>query len=178
VELRDPTIALGNSEYCPVTHGIVRKIEQSCSPPRKSRRTFVPPVFITLQKGRVLSETTGRALKVRPTPGKRGRNRTSLRVGERRGAVGVPWLCPPFPASCPFRSTMARPVLSPLTDPTVQISTQRVPQTLLPAQFQGWAIRGSNSGRRRRSATYFSHVSAFPRVRRLSHFRQILQTAR
>jgi integrase len=41
VELRDPTIALGNSEYCPVTHGIVRKFEQSCSPLRKSRRTFV-----------------------------------------------------------------------------------------------------------------------------------------
>jgi hypothetical protein len=50
VELGDPTIALRNSEYCPVTHGIVRKIEQSCSPPRKSRRTFAPPVFITLQK--------------------------------------------------------------------------------------------------------------------------------
>src|SRR4029077_6959770 len=73
---------------------------------------------------------------------------------------------------------MARLTLPPLTDPTVQISTQRVPQTLLPAQFQGWAIRGSNNGWRRRSSTYFSHVSAFPRVRRLSHFRQILQTAR
>ena len=71
MELGDPTIALGNSEYCPVTHGIVRKIDQSCSSPRKSRRTFVPPVFMTLQKGRVLSETTGRALKVRTTPSKR-----------------------------------------------------------------------------------------------------------
>jgi len=37
-----------------------------------------------------------------------------------RSAVGVPWLYPPFPASCPFRSTVAGPLLSPLTDPTVQ----------------------------------------------------------
>ena len=29
----------------------------------------------------------------------------SLRVEESRQAVGFPWLCPPFPASCPFRST-------------------------------------------------------------------------
>jgi len=42
---------------------------------------------------------------------------------------------------------MAAPTLSPLTDPTVQISTQRVPQTLLPAQFQECAIRGSNNDR-------------------------------
>jgi hypothetical protein len=28
-ELRDPTIALDDSEYCPVTHGIVKEIEQS-----------------------------------------------------------------------------------------------------------------------------------------------------
>jgi hypothetical protein len=60
--------------------------------------------------------------------------------------VGLPWLYPPFPASCPFRSTMAAPTLSPLTDPTVQISTQRVPQVLLPAQFQDRVIQGSNKG--------------------------------
>ena len=34
-------------------------------------------------------------------------------------AVGVPWLYPPFPASCAFRFTMA-PTFSPLTDPAVQ----------------------------------------------------------
>ena len=68
---------------------------------------------------------------------------------------------------------MAAPTLSSLTDPTVQISTQRVPQALLPALFQEWVIRGSNKGWRRRSAVYFSHVSPFPRVRRLSHFRQM-----
>jgi hypothetical protein len=38
-----------------------------------------------------------------------------------------------------------------LTDPTVQISTQRVPQVRLPAQFQDCDIRGSNNGWRRRS---------------------------
>jgi hypothetical protein len=41
---------------------------------------------------------------------------------------------------------MAAPTPSPLTDPTVQISTQRVPQTRLPAQFQEWVIHGSNKG--------------------------------
>jgi hypothetical protein len=44
-----------------------------------------------------------------------------LRVEETRWAVGFLWLYPPFPASCPFKSTMAHRV-SPLTDPTVQIS--------------------------------------------------------
>ena len=63
-------------------------------------------------------------------------------------------------------------------DPTVQISTQRVPQARLPAQFQDRVIQGSNKGWRRRNSVYFSHVSPFPRVRRLSHFRQMLQTAR
>ena len=33
-----------------------------------------------------------------------------------------------------------------LTDPTVQVSTQRVPQVLLPAQFQDRVIQGSNRG--------------------------------
>jgi hypothetical protein len=41
---------------------------------------------------------------------------------------------------------MAAPTLSPLTDPTVQISTQRVPQALLPAQLQDRVIQGSNKG--------------------------------
>jgi len=39
---------------------------------------------------------------------------------------------------------MAAPTLSPLTDPTVQISTQRVPQVPLTAQFQECVIQGSN----------------------------------
>ncbi|HVH86372.1 MAG TPA: ABC transporter permease, partial [Terriglobales bacterium] len=43
-----------------------------------------------------------------------------FRVEESREAVGVLWLYPPFPVSCPFKSTMAREY-SPLTDPTVQI---------------------------------------------------------
>jgi|HubBroStandDraft_5_1064220.scaffolds.fasta_scaffold68831_2 hypothetical protein len=43
-----------------------------------------------------------------------------------RCAVGVPWLCQPFPASCPFKSTMAAPTLSTLTDPTVQINSSIV----------------------------------------------------
>jgi len=30
----------------------------------------------------------------------------SLRVEETQWAVGFPWLCPPFPVSCAFRSTM------------------------------------------------------------------------
>jgi hypothetical protein len=41
---------------------------------------------------------------------------------------------------------MAALTLSPLTDPTVQISTQRVPQVRLPAQFQERVIEGSNNG--------------------------------
>src|SRR5436309_20417 len=39
----------------------------------------------------------------------------------RRGpvaAVGFPWPCPPFPAACPCRVTIAAPA-SPLTDPNV-----------------------------------------------------------
>jgi hypothetical protein len=32
---------------------------------------------------------------------------SALRVEEARGAVDFPWLYPPFPASCPFRSIMA-----------------------------------------------------------------------
>jgi hypothetical protein len=32
---------------------------------------------------------------------------TVLRVEETREAVGFLWLCPPFPASCPCKSTMA-----------------------------------------------------------------------
>jgi hypothetical protein len=41
---------------------------------------------------------------------------------------------------------MAAATLSPLTDPTVQISMQRVPQALLPAQFHDRVIQGSNNG--------------------------------
>lgn len=29
-ELKDPTVAVGDSEYCPLTYGIVRKIGQPC----------------------------------------------------------------------------------------------------------------------------------------------------
>jgi hypothetical protein len=52
---------------------------------------------------------------------------------------------------------MAAPPLSPLTDPTVQISTQRVPQAPLPAQFQERVIQGSNVGQQ--------HLQTFVRSR-------------
>src|SRR5215469_1042261 len=81
-------------------------------------------------------------------------------------------------AICPFRSTVAAPTFSPLTDPTVQISTQRVPQARLPALSQGCVISGSNKGWRRRISAYLSHVSRFPRVRRVSHFLQMRRVVR
>jgi len=68
----------------------------------------------------------------------------SIRVGERpvRGRC-----------SCirrfQLRARIGRPWQlrhSPLTDPTVQISTQRVPQVRLPALFQECGIQGSNRG--------------------------------
>jgi hypothetical protein len=34
-------------------------------------------------------------------------NDAAVRVEETRCAVDLPWLYPPFPASCPFRSIMA-----------------------------------------------------------------------
>ena len=43
-----------------------------------------------------------------------------LRVEESATGFRCSWLYPPFPASCPFRSTLAAPTLSPLTDPTVR----------------------------------------------------------
>src|SRR5262249_9394832 len=38
---------------------------------------------------------------------------TSFRVEENCLAVGLPWPCPPFPASCAFRSAVAQSALSP-----------------------------------------------------------------
>jgi len=55
---------------------------------------------------------------------------------------------------------------------------QRVPQAGLSSYVQTWRIRGGNNGWRRRSSVYRSHVNRFPRVRRFSHFLQILSTPR
>src|SRR2546422_4965440 len=49
-------------------------------------------------------------------------HRIESRSPSRRGpvaAVGFPWPCPPFPAACPFRGTIAAPS-PPLTDPSVR----------------------------------------------------------
>src|SRR6516225_7353103 len=45
-----------------------------------------------------------------------------LRVEEVRWSVGAPWLCPPFPASCPFRVAMV-----PSESPPSQTSPCRFP---------------------------------------------------
>jgi hypothetical protein len=71
---------------------------------------------------------------------------THFRVEETlRKAVGFLWLYPPFPASCPFKSTMAYRE-SPPHGPRRADFPQRVLQALLPVPTTGCAIRGSNSG--------------------------------
>ena len=49
----------------------------------------------------------------------------SSRRGE-QVAVGSPWLCPPFPASCPFRLPIPSTLPPPLTDPDVSNSRIRL----------------------------------------------------
>jgi len=53
---------------------------------------------------------------------------------------------------------------------------QRVPQALLPAPAQTCVIRGCTNGCWRRISVNRSHVIDLPRVRRLSHSRQIHRT--
>jgi hypothetical protein len=69
---------------------------------------------------------------------------SALRVEEARGAVDFPWLCPPLPASCPFRS-----ILAPREAPPLRIPPCRFPvavlQARLPAPAQAWVIRGRNN---------------------------------
>ena len=55
---------------------------------------------------------------------------------------------------------------------------QRVLQARLPAPAQEWVIRGRNNGYWRRISANLAHVSVLPRVRRLSHVRQVLRTFR
>src|SRR6266446_2139998 len=86
--------------------------------------------------------------------------------------LGVPFPCPPFPASCPVRFTMTPSALPPHRSHREGLP-QRVPQAWLAAPCQECKIRGRISGCRRRIALNFSHVIPLPRVRRLSHFFQI-----
>jgi hypothetical protein len=65
----------------------------------------------------------------------------------------------------------------PLTDLAVQVSRSEFLK-LTHRLTQACIIRGGNSGCRRRIAWYFSHDIGPPRVRRLSHRRQICWTPR
>ena len=49
-----------------------------------------------------------------------------LRMEENATSGRLSWLCPPFPASCAFRSSMAHFVLPPSRTPAVQIFRQWV----------------------------------------------------
>jgi hypothetical protein len=56
---------------------------------------------------------------------------TGFRVEEGAAAVGLPWPCPPFPAACACRSTMATATLLPHRPERAQL-THSVPQPGLP----------------------------------------------
>ena len=84
---------------------------------------------------------------------------------------------PPFPASCPFRVSVTISLLPPHRSERAELP-HSVPQTRLPVPAQACVIRGGNSGCNDRSSWYPVQVSVLPRVRRLSHFFQILRTSR
>jgi len=60
----------------------------------------------------------------------------------------------------------------------VQISRSGFLKLDSPVYIQTGQIRGGSNGWRRRSSVYLSQVNRFPRVRRFSHFLQILTTPR
>ncbi len=81
---------------------------------------------------------------------------------------------------CQFRARLSRPWLPgslPPHRPRRAELPQRVPQAVLPSPLQECVIRGRNNGCCRRSSTNRPHVNPRPRVRRLSHSRQIRRTA-
>jgi len=94
------------------------------------------------------------------------------------GAVGFLWLCPPFPASCPSKSTVARRGAPPSQTPPCRFPAAGSSSGTPRARAQACVIRGGSNGCCRRMASNRAHVSPRPRVRRLSHLRQVHRTVR